>query len=173
VQGRTSLPGLYAAGEAACTGVHGANRLASNSLLEGLVFGALTAETMIAETPREDGGLGVAPAASNTGVSSDAATEKWIKELRELMWKYAGLLRDADGLRLAKRGLDALGKALPKGLTRRAVEARNLHVVAELIVASALGREESRGAHFRNDFPLRGEVAKHSVMQQGRLEFVA
>jgi L-aspartate oxidase len=89
VQGRTSLPGLYAAGEAACTGVHGANRLASNSLLEGLVFGALTAETMVAETSREDGGLGVAPAASNTGVSSDAVTEKWIKELRELMWKYA------------------------------------------------------------------------------------
>jgi L-aspartate oxidase len=173
VQGRTSLPGLYAAGEAACTGVHGANRLASNSLLEGLVFGALTAETMIAETPREDGGLGVAPAASNAGVSSEAVTEKWIKELRELMWKFAGLLRDADGLRQAKRGLDALGAAMPKGLTRRAVEARNLLVVAELIVASALGREESRGAHFRNDFPLRGEVAKHSVMQQGRLEFVA
>jgi L-aspartate oxidase len=173
VQGRTSLPGLYAAGEAACTGVHGANRLASNSLLEGLVFGALTAETMIAETPREDGGLSAAPAASNTGVSSEAATEKWIKELRELMWKYAGLLRDADGLRQAQRGLGALGAAMPKGLTRRAVEARNLHVVAELIVASALGREESRGAHFRNDFPLRDEVAKHSVMRQGRLEFVA
>jgi L-aspartate oxidase len=173
VQGRTSLPGLYAAGEAACTGVHGANRLASNSLLEGLVFGALTAETMIAETPHEDSGLGVAPVASNTGVSSEAVTEKWIKELRELMWKYAGLLRDADGLRQAKRGLDALGAAMPRGLTRRAVEARNLHVVAELIVASALGREESRGAHFRNDFPLRDEVAKHSVMQQGRLEFVA
>jgi L-aspartate oxidase len=62
---------------------------------------------------------------------------------------------------------------MPKGLTRRAVEARNLHVVAGLIVASALGREESRGAHFRNDFPLRDEAAKHSVMQQGRLEFVA
>jgi L-aspartate oxidase len=89
------------------------------------------------------------------------------------MWKYAGLLRDADGLGQAKRGLDALGAAMPTGLTRRAVEARNLHVVAELIVASALGREESRGAHFRNDFPLRDEVAKHSLMQQGRLEFVA
>jgi L-aspartate oxidase len=173
VQGRTSLPGLYAAGEVACTGVHGANRLASNSLLEGLVFGALVAETMVVETAQEDSGLSVAPAGLNTGASSEAATEKWIKELRELMWKYAGLLRDADGLRQAERGLDALGKAMPKGLTRRAVEARNLHVVAGLIVASALGREESRGAHFRNDFPLRDEAAKHSVMQQGRLEFVA
>jgi L-aspartate oxidase len=173
VQGRTSLPGLYAAGEVACTGVHGANRLASNSLLEGLVFGALAAETMVAEMGQEDGGVNVAPTASNTGVNSEAATEKWIKELRDLMWKYAGLLRDADGLEQAKRGLAALGKALPKGLTRRTVEARNLLVMAELIVAAALGREESRGAHFRNDFPLRDEVAKHSVMQQGRLDFVA
>jgi len=173
VQGRTSVPGLYAAGEAACTGVHGANRLASNSLLEGLVFGALAAETMVVEMSRTEVGLSAAPVAANGGVSSEAATEKWIKELRELMWKYAGLLRDKGGLEQAKRGLDALGAAMPKGLTRRAVEARNLHVVAELIVASALGREESRGAHFRNDFPLRDGVAKHSVMQQGRLRFVA
>ncbi|MBB5342808.1 L-aspartate oxidase [Tunturibacter empetritectus] len=174
VQGRTSLPGLYAAGEAACTGVHGANRLASNSLLEGLVFGALAAETMVAETSLSelDASASVV-ASSGSGVTPEAATERWIKELRDLMWKYAGLLRDKDGLEQAKRGLGALGAAMPKGLTRRAVEAMNLHVVAELIVASALGREESRGAHFRNDFPLRDEVAKHSVMQEGRLEFVA
>ncbi|WP_158943087.1 L-aspartate oxidase [Granulicella sp. S190] len=173
VQGRSSLPGLYAAGEAACTGVHGANRLASNSLLEGLVFGAMAAETMIAEARRDEAGACVVAPVASARPTSEAATEKWIKELRELMWKYAGLLRDADGLNLAKRGLDALAAAMPKGLTRRAVEARNLHVVAELIVASALGREESRGAHFRNDFPLRNEIAKHSVMQRGRLEFVA
>jgi L-aspartate oxidase len=176
VQGRTSLPGLYAAGEVACTGVHGANRLASNSLLEGLVFGALAAETMVDELSeglKEEGLKGAGAVAAAGGVSSEAATEKWIKELREMMWKYAGLLRDADGLRQAKRGLDALGRVVPKGSTRRTVEARNLLVVAELIVAAALGREESRGAHFRNDFPLRGEVAEHSVMQQGRLEFVA
>jgi len=173
VQGRTSLPGLYAAGEAACTGVHGANRLASNSLLEGLVFGALAAETMVAERRADEAGLGVVPEAVSSGVTSEATTEKWIKELRDLMWKYAGLLRDAEGLQLAKRGLDALDAAMPKGLSRRAVEARNLHVVAELIVDAALGREESRGAHFRNDFPLRDEIARHSVMQQGRLEFVS
>jgi L-aspartate oxidase len=174
VQGRTSLPGLYAAGEVACTGVHGANRLASNSLLEGLVFGALAAETMLAEAPSVKDELIAAPvAAGPAGVTSEAATEKWIRELRELMWKYAGLLRDADGLRQAKRGLDALRAAMPKGLFRRAVEARNLLVVAELIVASALGREESRGAHYRNDFPLHDAVGKHSVMQRGRLEFAA
>ncbi|WP_433984912.1 FAD-binding protein [Tunturiibacter empetritectus] len=173
VQGRTTLPRLYAAGEAACTGVHGANRLASNSLLEGLVFGALAAETMVAERSLTELDACASVVASSGGVTPEAATERWIKELRDLMWKYAGLLRDKDGLEQAKRGLDALGAAMPKGLTRRAVEARNLHVVAELIVASALGREESRGAHFRNDFPLRDEVAKHSVMQEGRLEFVA
>jgi L-aspartate oxidase len=173
VGGRTSMPGLYGAGEAACTGVHGANRLASNSLLEGLVFGALAAETMIAEVPRSEGRSTAAPAAVVGGVTSEEATERWIAELRELMWKYAGLLRDEDGLRLAQRGLEALAKSTPKGLVRRAVEARNLLTVAELIVASALGREESRGAHYRNDFPLHDAVAKHSVMQQGRLEFVA
>jgi L-aspartate oxidase len=173
VQGRTSLPGLYAAGEAACTGVHGANRLASNSLLEGLVFGALAAETMIAEVPQGEVGSTAAPAAAAVGVSTEAATERWIAELRELMWKYAGLLRDANGLRQAQRGLEALAVSMPKGLFRRAVEARNLHAVAELIVVSALGREESRGAHYRNDFPLHDAVGRHSVMQQGRLEFVA
>jgi L-aspartate oxidase len=174
VEGRTSLPGLYGAGEVACTGVHGANRLASNSLLEGLVFGALAAETMIAELGLgvRAQGSGVAAAAAD-GVTLEAATERWIAELRELMWKYAGLLRDENGLRLARRGLEALAVSVPKGLFRRAVEARNLLTVAELIVASALGREESRGAHYRNDFPLHDALAKHSVMQQGRLEFVA
>src|SRR5271170_2181463 len=176
VHGRTSLPGLYAAGEVACTGVHGANRLASNSLLEGLVFGALVAETMLA---KQDAGLkmreplGVVPTAAPDGVTSEAATERWIAKLRGLMWKHAGLLRDGAGLREAQRGLDALAATMPRGVFRRALEARNLHAVAGLIVASALGREESRGAHYRNDFPLRDAVAKHSVMQQGKLEFVA
>jgi len=173
VQGRTSLPGLYAAGEVACTGVHGANRLASNSLLEGLVFGALAAETMMAEAPVEETASLAAPEAATGAATPEAATERWIADLRGLMWKHAGLLRDGNGLREAQRGLDALAVSMPRGLFRRALEAKNLHVLAGLIVASALGREESRGAHYRNDFPLHGAVARHSVMQQGRLEFVA
>ena len=174
VQGRTTLPGLYAAGEAACTGVHGANRLASNSLLEGLVFGALAAETMIAEAGSGFRAQGSGTAQTTTGAgTAEAATERWIAELRAMMWRYAGLLRDAEGLGAAKRALDALGAAMPRGLYRRAIEARNLHLVAELIVAAGLGREESRGAHFRNDFPERDAEAKHSVMGQGRLEFAA
>jgi L-aspartate oxidase len=172
VHGSTSLPGLYAAGEAACTGVHGANRLASNSLLEGLVFGALAAETMIAEAPVAEAGLMAVPEAVGGAVTSEAATERWIAELRDLMWKDAGLLRDAAGLEAAQRGLEALAAAMPRGMFRRAVEARNLHAVAGVIVTSALGREESRGAHFRNDFPLKDSEAKHSVMERGRLSFV-
>jgi L-aspartate oxidase len=183
VHGRTSLLGLYAAGEVACTGVHGANRLASNSLLEGLVFGALAAEAMAADQGSGAGsgsggkGSGIAvriasPVAAD-GVTTEAATERWIADLRALMWKHAGLLRDEAGLREAQRGLEALAVTMPRGQFRRALEARNLHAVAGLIVASALGREESRGAHYRNDFPLREEVAKHSVMERGKLEFVA
>jgi L-aspartate oxidase len=174
VDGRTSLPGLYAAGEVACTGVHGANRLASNSLLEGLVFGALAAEAMIADAPAAGEGSPVFPDAAEGGATtSDTNTERWIAELRDLMWKDAGLLRDANGLREAQRLLDALAATMPRGLFRRAVEARNLHAVASVIIASALGREESRGAHYRNDFPQKDAEAKHSVMERGRLTFVA
>ena len=172
--GRTSLPGLYAAGEVACTGVHGANRLASNSLLEGLVFGALAAESMMKVGPGFRGqGSGITVVQESGGVTSEGATAKWVKELRELMWKDAGLLRDAVGLERAQRGLDALAVTMPRGLYRGAVEARNLYVVAGLIVAAARGREESRGAHFRNDFPGRDAVGLHSVMAGGVLRFVA
>jgi L-aspartate oxidase len=172
VHGRTSMPGLYAAGEAACTGVHGANRLASNSLLEGLVFGELAARAMIADAPPAISNLPAVPATVANGATSEAATERWIDELRNLMWKYAGLLRDANGLHQAQRGLDTLASTMPRGTYRRAIEARNLHAVASVIVASALGRQESRGAHYRNDFPHKDATARHSIMQQGQLQFI-
>jgi L-aspartate oxidase len=150
-------------------------------LLEGLVFGVLAAEAVIAdenerkgEGQRADSDPAVNEAVSGgSSVTGEAATERWIAELRSLMWKYAGLLRDAGGLRQAQRGLDALAVTMPRGIFRRALEARNLHVVAGLIVASALGREESRGAHYRNDFPERNTVARHSVMRAGELTFVS
>jgi L-aspartate oxidase len=172
VGGRTSLPGLYAAGEAACTGVHGANRLASNSLLEGLVFGVRAAETMMAEfvspaTNRADVEL---PAAET--VTPAAEIEAWIQRLQALMWRDAGLLRDGAGLRRAQAELAAMAASNPRGISRRALEARNLYAVAKVIVASALGREESRGAHFRSDFPEHDAVARHSVMVDGQLRFV-
>jgi L-aspartate oxidase len=173
VHGRTSLPGLYAAGEVASTGVHGANRLASNSLLEGLVFGALAAEAMISD-PQGDGSTSPESAAQRwpDGTSGEAEIERWITDLRDVMWKQAGLLRDAAGLEAAEHTLKALAATMPRGLTRRAIEARNLHTIAQTIVASALGRCESRGAHYRSDFPQKGAVARHSVMQGDVLEFV-
>ena len=190
VHGRTSVPGLFVAGEAACTGVHGANRLASNSLLEGLVFGALVAEAMAAGMAADgleglvDGSMadstyGMRPhewsaqhagSLHERGASEDV--EAWIAVLRAVMWRDAGLLRDGVGLRRAQVELAALAESMPRGLNRRAVEARNMHLVAEAMVQAALGREESRGAHFRRDFPERAGVGRHSVLKRGELRFV-
>jgi L-aspartate oxidase len=175
VHGRSSLPGLYAAGEAACTGVHGANRLASNSLLEGLVFGALAAEAMVQGSGTRDQGSeeelevrDAVPKVSAVKVDG-AAIERWIAELRSVMWKDAGLLRDAAGLKRAQARLEGMMGEIPRGFSRRAVEARNLFLVAGVIVTSAMAREESRGAHYRNDFPKKGKMVRHSVMEKGKL----
>ncbi len=172
VHGQTSLPGLFAAGEAACTGVHGANRLASNSLLEGLVFGALAAEAMAGEGHD----FGVERITENTGKKKehgeDGDVEGWVGELQGLMWRDAGLLRDAAGLRRAQQRLAAMWETMPQGLERRSLEARNLHTVAGVMVQAALGREESRGAHFRTDFPQRDALVRHSVVSAGKLEFL-
>lgn len=170
VDGRTSLPRLYAAGEAACTGVHGANRLASNSLLEGLVFGARAAKFMLEESEIAPGvdGRDLAP-----GLHSGALVDAQRARLQSLMWRQAGLLRDRDGLRSAAGELAEIGERLPVALERPAIELKNLHSVASLIVEAALGREESRGAHFRNDFPRRDDLhyRKHSVIREGKLSW--
>jgi L-aspartate oxidase len=159
VDGRTSLPGLYAAGEVACTGVHGANRLASNSLLEGLVFGARAAESM-----RSESNIAVKPGVLETPLPlSDTSlppVEEAIQRLQQQMWEHAGLLRDAELLKSidladATRYADAVPSAR---WTRRDYEARSLARVARSIVVCALAREESRGAHYRNDFPQRDDV---------------
>lgn len=157
VFGRTSLPGLCAAGEVACTGVHGANRLASNSLLEGLVFGARAANAM-RQAP--------APGALEhvRVVAAEASTEPpldgWsITDVRHLMWTAAGLLRNRATLEPAVRQLDAWRRSLdpvPSDLAGHA--SRHLVTVAWLIARAALRREESRGGHFRSDFPARDDL---------------
>ncbi len=172
IDGHSSLPRLYAAGEAACTGVHGANRLASNSLLEGLVFGARAAKFMLEETeiaPGVDGRDLIA------GLHPGALVDAQRTRLQSLMWRHAGLLRDRDGLRSAAAELAEMGERLPSAVERPAIELKNLHTVASLIVQAALGREESRGAHFRNDFPRRDDLhyRKHSVIREGDLSWVA
>jgi L-aspartate oxidase len=126
---------------------------------------------MAAEAPAEVAGLLAVPEDAGGEPTSEEATERWIAELRDLMWKYAGLLRDGTGLQQAQRGLAALAATTPAGLFRRSVEARNLLAVATVIVASALAREESRGAHFRKDFPSKKTEAKHSIMERGVLSF--
>jgi L-aspartate oxidase len=180
LSGRSSLPGLYAAGEVACTGVHGANRLASNSLLEGLVFGVRAADAMMTDpqgatdsTTRPLSAGGADSLVTQGTVEGESSAASWLGELRELMWADAGLLRDAVGLRRARSGLAWLRARMPTALSREAIEGRNLLAVAELMVMAAEGRTESRGAHFRSDYPGRDEVARHSVISHGELRFVA
>ncbi|CAA9233027.1 MAG: L-aspartate oxidase [uncultured Arthrobacter sp.] len=145
--GRTSLPGLYAVGEAACTGVHGANRLASNSLLEGLVFAGRTAEALAApEAPWP-----VFPADPLALNSPDAGEPFDRGQLQRLMTRQAGVVRDAAGLELAAKQLAAYA---PAGSTVEELETANLLLCARLLVHAAAARRESRGAHHRSDFPL-------------------
>ena len=173
LQGRTTMPGLYAAGEAACTGVHGANRLASNSLLEGLVFGVETADCMVEE--RTSGRHSEIPGnvvdEGLRGSEDSGEVEGWIARLRGVMWRDAGLLRDAEGLGRAQSELEEMARTMPQGMTRRAVEARNLHCLAGVMVAAGLAREESRGAHYRLDFPGKWDEAMHSVVERGQVRF--
>ena len=170
VNGRTSLKRLYAAGEAACTGVHGASRLASNSLLEGLVFGARAATGM-----REETAVSAFETLAETLPASSADVSLLRQRLQRTMWEKAGLLRDAEGLKAAELEIQAISKEIPGATNRELLELRNLQNVAELIVLSALKREESRGAHFRNDFPKRDDArfATHSVVCGTKIDFRA
>ena len=158
LEGRASLPRLFAAGEVACTGVHGANRLASNSLLEGVVFGARAGRAM-----RE-----AAAAANSTPAEAPCfeAPAAEAAELRHLAWEQCGIARCGDGLRAAVKRLER-DPYQPVPPTRERAALRNIHQVALLIARCALAREESRGAHFRTDFPAKhAEFEKHSVVRK-------
>src|ERR1035437_949425 len=175
--GRTTLAGLYAAGEAACTGVHGANRLASNSLLEGHVFGARAAQAMLDDGSPQGQSLsqgrtfGVSlPQTAPLTSSENEHLEKIIASLQASMWAYAGLLREDSTLRLGLAAQQACANALAElsaqnKASRRLTEALAMNRVAHAILLSALARTESRGAHFRNDFPHRDDqnFCKHSI----------
>ena len=177
--GRTNIKGLYGAGEAACTGVHGANRLASNSLLEGLVFGARAAQSML-----EDGfslSSVEEPEATNKPLSEyeEELAEIQIATLQRAMWTFAGLLRQDSTL---QQGIAAQARcetaleffAQQRKASRRLAEAQSLSSVARAILHSALARTESRGAHFRNDYPKRDDenFRRHSVLScDGRVVF--
>lgn len=160
LDGRTTVPRLFAAGEVACTGVHGANRLASNSLLEGLVFGARAGRAMRERQLMPFGGPHLDIARMKVRPSPPSSGER---DIPDLLWRNVGLFRDGARLHRAVTLLEyewielqgRLQKGrLPAGEWRQA----NLLTVARLIARAALRREESRGAHYRDDFPVRDEV---------------
>ncbi len=169
---RTSIPGLYAAGEVAWTGVHGANRLASNSLLEGLVFGARAARAMVDD-----------PAGIPSAPSSAVAAERpaWTEAMpsaavRELMWTHVGLFRDRAQLEEANQRLEEAWQAFERDVLVAGASVRgSMHeaasrlTVARLMARAALRREESRGAHCRSDFPDRDDThwKRHIVESRG------
>jgi L-aspartate oxidase len=160
LEGRTNLAGLFAAGEVACTGVHGANRLASNSLLEGIVLGARAGAAM-----RDSGAVVEEGCAPETLFPEIAEAE-----LRDLAWEKCGLVRTGEGLRAAVETLSASGRRAIAQPEVADYELRSLHTVALLIAWCAVAREESRGGHYRADFPEKQpEFARHSlVCAQGK-----
>jgi L-aspartate oxidase len=170
--GRTSLPGLYAAGETATTGVHGANRLASNSLLEGLVFGARAGKTMREELSRRPANSAKPHRALSNG-PVDAATEALINEVQDLTWKDVGIVRTGTRLKAAIEHLNRIAPRVAHPQTRRAHEAQNILALALLVARSALAREESRGAHYRTDFPAHNDAKflKHSILKGDSIRF--
>lgn len=161
LDGATNVPGLLACGECACTGVHGANRLASNSMLEGLVFGIRTVRAAIACLHRSEDGPGeiTLPRATSNAIAppqdfSSETLEAAKERLKEVMWRHAGLVRDEAGLTKCLRVLNGLYAQFGHPPPRRdAIELANMIECAWLITRSALARKESRGAHYRVDHP--------------------
>ena len=173
LEGKTSVAGLYAAGEVAATGVHGANRLPSNSLLESLVYGARTGRAM-----REALGLaaktGAEPKVAYSNGPVDAGAEGLISQIQELMWNDVGIVRTRVAMQKAIKTLEEMKPKLANPNTRRAHEAANLHLAGLLVARSALAREESRGAHYRIDCPAHDDkkFLKHSVVRGERVVFL-
>ncbi len=169
--GRTDMPGLYAIGEASCSGLHGANRMASNSLLECLVFGQAAADDILSMLP----GMPEPPAAPDWDESrvthSDeevVVSHNWA-ELRRFMWDYVGIVRTDKRLDRAAHRVSLLAREIAQyyaefRVTADLIELRNLVSVADLIVRSAKARRESRGLHFTLDHPATNAVARDTVL---------
>jgi L-aspartate oxidase len=187
--GRSSLPGLYACGEASSTGVHGANRLASNSLLEAVVFarrivdasrggewpvpsgqvvrgpsGQVEEGSRHVGRPPEGEGMSEAPPVEVDVLpglprgSGQARGRATASRLRALLWQSVGIMRDGEGLWAAEGQLRSWLAAYQAGATRSSVELANMLLVGWQMARAALSREESRGAHYRRDFPEAGEA---------------
>ena len=170
---KTDVPGLYAVGEVACTGLHGANRMASNSLLECLVFAKLGAEAILEALPSLEPPPEVPPWDTSQVTDSDeevVVSHNW-DELRRFMWDYVGIVRTSKRLQRAKRRVDLLLGEIDEyygnfNISGDLIELRNLALVADLIIRSALERRESRGLHYTLDHPqpLPDEAAADTVL---------
>jgi L-aspartate oxidase len=167
--GRTSIPGLFAVGEAACTGVHGANRLASNSLLESLVFAwrcadllqeGLSPSSDVAQPRGIDGATEVSQS-SESPLPQALLSDR--KQLQSLMWEMVGIERNGRDLRSALERLDCWRV---EGVTVSSLETANLLELARVTARAALARRESRGAHYRDDYPESSTDWQHSLIFQ-------
>lgn len=169
LEGRTSIPGLYGAGEVACIGVHGANRLASNSLLEGLVFGARAGKAMSTLQPLDHNATtSTAETPYGGAATSDVVAIR--KQIQEVNWKRLGLIRNREGITRALDFLHGIHSFDPRNLQQ--LELLNLLECSKLIGAFALRREESRGSHYREDFPAKNPNwdGHHSILRNGKIE---
>jgi L-aspartate oxidase len=168
--GRTNVQGLYACGEAACSAVHGANRLASNSLLDTLVFAQRLVASSLGQapdfvTPQQDGNVIAALRPRQLVCASMPALSK--EALQDLMWRNVGINRHGARLLLAARILHAWERTMPEPAQRNSYELSNMLLLGRLMVEAALLRQESRGSHFREDFPETShQWEKHVVLVQ-------
>jgi L-aspartate oxidase len=173
LSGRTDLPGLYAVGETACTGLHGANRLASNSLLECLVIGRAAAQFIELQPKQKAVALPAWDESRVTDADEEVVIANNWDELRRFMWNYVGIVRTTKRLERAAHRIKLLKEEIDEyyanfRITRDLLELRNLVDVASLIVDSALSRRESRGLHFSRDYPDTLPKALPSVLSPPR-----
>jgi len=171
--GRTDIQDLYVAGECACTGLHGANRLASNSLLEGVVFGHRAAMHSIENKGTRPTSIEPPPWDPGSAVDSDeqvVITQNW-DEIRRTMWNYVGIVRTTKRLERALHRIELMRREIQEyyrqcTVTSDLLELRNLSLVAELVVRSALARKESRGLHYTLDYPYTQSISTDTILSR-------